>query len=115
MWHGGSFEGNGLMNIDFARFALAAAALLAAVPAQAAAEPRGEPFAVRVPTAGLDLATAQGRRALLERMRIAARQTCAPLPPPAAYEPSSLRACLRAFDAASRTALSGTAVGGPIE
>jgi UrcA family protein len=86
------------------RLAAAAAALAgAAIPAAAA--PRGEAFHVSIPVGDLDLASQAGREALTRRARTLAARTCAPRPFPASYEPASLRACLRAFDAAARTAI----------
>lgn len=83
-----------------------AAAALAAMPATAA--PRGEAFNVTIPVGDLDLASEAGRDALTRRARTLASRTCAPLPFPASYEPASLRACRRAFDAAARAVLDRT-------
>jgi UrcA family protein len=88
-----------------AAVASAVAALPAATPAAAAGPEPSRAFKVAIPIHDLDLATDEGRRALVRRSRVAAERTCAPEPHPVGYDTESVAACRAAFDQAAEAAL----------
>lgn len=91
-----------------AALAAAVAALPAAAPAAAAGTGDAEParaFKVAIPIHDLDLASDEGRRALIRRSRAVAERTCAPKPHPATYQTEGVAACRAAFDQAARAAV----------
>jgi UrcA family protein len=94
-------------------FILTLVALAAASPAAAARDGRA-PFRATIETADLDLATAEGRQALLARISKAADRVCGPEGGATFDGGEKLRTCRNLFILAARARLSATSGTGSV-